>query len=323
MTDYYALFGVPAPEKGENEQEAAAPASVNDDSGENEQETAAPAVETSEEPEAGETAGETTEQENTEEAETQDASEEEPKPQNAEERRKQAAKRKEQEERKRQEDLQKLLADERKQAKQERDKLVAEILEFTGVKTKDGETVKTVEQYEQLLADQKKRKLERDLRAGKLTTEGLQQALAEMPQIKEALESAKRAQEQASSETFTARREMELAEIRKVNPDISTIDDILRMDTGKKFAEAVRKGNSFVDAYYLANREDMLRKQREAGRQAARNEAAGKRHLQATTQESRGGTVVTDRDRKMYRLFNPDMTDAQIARAIEKNKSKE
>lgn len=320
MKDYYALFGVPAPKEGENVQEPAEPVGVSEESGENVQEPAEPAREETQEPESnGPETQEGGQAENGENAENgSDDSEGEGKPQSAEERRRQAAARKERETQKRQNELQAAIERERQKAKEEKNALVADVMKLVGMKTKSGEPVQTLEQYEQLMTEQKQARLERDLKAGKLSVEGLQQAIAGMPQVREALENAKKAEERANSETFTARREMELAEIRKINPEIQSLDDILKMETGKKFAEAVGKGNSFIDAYFLANREDMLRKQREAGRQAARNEASGKSHMQATSQEARGSVPVTDRDRKLYRLFNPEMTDAEIAKAKEK-----
>ena len=164
-------------------------------------------------------------------------------------------------------------------------------------------------------------KLANDLKAGRLTPEGLQQALMQSPEIQQILSGAKEAQQRAEAaeqragaQEFSQRRETELAEIRRMNPAIKSLDDIMAMETGQKFADAVRRGNNYVDAYRLANFDALQRGQRAAGEQAARNAAAGLQHQQRTRQTT-GDTPapVPAGVKAFYKALNPNATDAEIS----------
>ena len=93
-----------------------------------------------------------------------------------------------------------------------------------------------------------------------------------------------------------------------------SLDDIMAMETGSKFADAVRRGNNYVDAYRLANFDALQRGQRAAGEQAARNAAAGLQHQQRTRQTT-GDTPapVPAGVKAFYKALNPNATDAEIS----------
>lgn len=99
-----------------------------------------------------------------------------------------------------------------------------------------------------------------------------------------------------------------------MNPAIKSLDDIMAMETGSKFADAVRRGNNYVDAYRLANFDALQRGQRAAGEQAARNAAAGLQHQQRTRQTT-GDTPapVPAGVKAFYKALNPNATDAEIS----------
>ena len=211
--------------------------------------------------------------------------------------------------------LQKLENRIRGEMQQSHDAQLREIFSAMGLKDQDGNPITTVEAYQEHQRRAEAARLERDLKAGKLTTEGLQAALANLPGIKETVEAAQRVQQEAGRESFIANREVQLAQIRKMNPNIHSLNDIVSMETGKAFIDAVNKGLDYVSAYKVANHDDIVRQARAAGAQAARNGAASKAHLQQTTHNTTGGVEVTQEMRARYRRFKPDITDAQIAAA--------
>lgn len=300
--DWYQKFGLPQPEEGANEQGAAAPDADETPVGENGQEVAAPAETEEAEDHAAET------QPDAEDAPQEEAQQ----PQDKETRRQQAAARREREQR---EAIDAALASER--AKWEK-----EVFGKAGIKDPfTGKTVENMEDWRAFQAATANAKLANDLKAGRLTPEGLQQALMQSPEIQQILSGAKEAQQRAEAaeqragaQEFSQRRETELAEIRRMNPAIKSLDDIMAMETGSKFADAVRRGNNYVDAYRLANFDALQRGQRAAGEQAARNAAAGLQHQQRTRQTT-GDTPapVPAGVKAFYKALNPNATDAEIS----------
>lgn len=276
-TNYYELFGVPAPDAGGKEPEVTDPAA--EDNG------------------------------NPGEAEPQGAEPQEPEKdgQDAETRRKNAAQRRNRE---------KLEAEQKG-----RDAAASEIFRQMGLKDpKTGEPITTMEQFAAYQQEKTRAKAEQDLKNGKLSPEVLQSVLMASPEVQAVLQSAKETKETAEIQDFTARREMELAEIRRINPEIKTLDDIIRMPTGGDFADLVRKGCSFVQAYKVANIDSITQKARAAGEQRARNAAMSQAHIKGTPTGQTEQTVVPKQVRDMYRVFNPGITDEEIARDYRKRK---
>ena len=294
---YWALFDVPAPEEGGNEQEAADPATQTEETteetvtGGNEQEAADPATEEQGNP------GEAQEAPEPEEKDEQDP----------ETRRKNAAQRR---------------IREKQEAEQKgRRDAAAEIFRQMNLQDpKTGKTVTTMEEFAAYQQAKVQAKAEEDLKKGKLSQEVLQSVLMASPEMQAVLQNARETKETAEVQDFTARREMELAEIRKINPEIKTLDDIIRMPTGGDFADLVRKGCSFVQAYKTANFEAIMQKNRAAGEQRARNAAMSQAHIKGTPKSQQEAFVVPQQVRELYRKFNPDITDEDIAKDYGKRK---
>lgn len=297
---YYALFGVPAPEEGSNTPEVTEPAAQaeeqtepeqGEDTGSNAPEVTEPAAEDN-----GNSPGET----------QPETAPQEPKEKDKPSKESEAAKRHRREQ----------------QAEQKgRQDAAAEILNLLGLKDpKTGQPVTTMEQLTAYQQAKLQAKAEQDLKDGKLSPEVVQSVVMASPEMQAILQNAKQSQESAEVQDFTARREMELAEIRRLNPEIKTLDDIIRMDTGADFAELVRKGCSFVQAYKTANFDAIMQKNRAAGEQRARNAAMSQAHMRGTPGNQAEALVVPQQVKEMYRRFNPDITDEEIARDYRKRK---
>lgn len=211
----------------------------------------------------------------------------------------------------------------RKEEADKRDAQVKRILSALGVKdsANGGKAVESYEDFEKLQARQRTAQMQRDLKAGKLTPETLGTAVLETPEIKEVLQAAKdakaaaeEAQGKAKLAQFNANMQTELAEIRKLNPNIQSTDDIVRMETGPEFARLVRTGLRPSEAYKLANFEQLQSSARNAAEQAARNAAAGKAHMQPTPAKGQAQVSVPEEYKQNMRRYNKGITDAEIAK---------
>ena len=301
-TNYYELFGVPAPEAGGKEPEAAEPAAQpagTSETAEAEQDESGKEPEVAEPAEAGEG--------NTGQTQTEDAEAPEKEGQDEQTRRKNSAQRRNRE---------KLEAEERG-----RQAAASEIFKKMGLKDpKTGKPIETMDQFAEYQREKMQAKAELDLKNGKLSPEVLQSVLLLSPEVQSILQDARETKQTAEVQDFTARREMELAEIRKLNPEIKTLDDIIRMPTGGDFADLVRKGCSFVQAYKTANFDAIMQKTRAAGEQRARNAAMSQAHIKGTPTSQSEAFVVPQQVKEMYRVFKPGITDEEIAKDYRKNR---
>lgn len=304
----YEALGVTPPGEGGNEQAAAEPAAqgTQSEEGGNEQGVAAPASEsggkpTAEEGNAGPEKAGAGSTEGTEPA-TGSLSEDE--------RRENAAKRRREEQ---QQAINEALEQERERSKGE----WASFFAKANLKnTLTGQPITTREEFNSWHEAYSAKKLERDLKAGKLTQEGLNAAISENPTIKKLQENMEREAETAkrnSAAEARARIDAELKEIHELDPSINTTADLLKMPNAKEFYEYVRKGNSFVDAFYLVNRKKMAEQTAEAAKQQAMNAARSKDHLNATgNSRGAGGSSIPAEEMEIYKLLNPDATNEEI-----------
>lgn len=305
-SDVYEALGL-----GEREREDADPAPQEDGTqagGGREQEAADPAE--MEEPETGDGEDEPPESDG-----DQEGDQEEPggREQTREERRENAARRRRQE---RQAEINDAVAQAIQQERQRQETAMKEFFAKAGLKnTVSGKPITTMEEFDAWREEYEAAKLQRELKAGKLTPESLKRAIGEHPAVKKAQELLRQQEERergAGMEAARKRAEQDLAEIRKLNPDIKEMRDLLTMPKAREFREFVRRGNSFLDAYYLANREELERATAEKARQKALLDTRGKDHLRETRGRGSGAVSVPPEVKAEYLAFNPGATEAEI-----------
>lgn len=169
-------------------------------------------------------------------------------------------------------------------------------------------------------------KLQKDLKAGRLTPETLQKVIEQTPamqQVQQMVQRQDEQQRQQAQEAAQVRVDQEIAEIHKLDPSISSVKDLLTMPKAKEFYALVKKGNSFLDAFRLANFETLAAKRADAARQQAMNNARSKDHLTATgSQRGAGAAQVPPDEMAMFRLLNPGATDAEIQAYYNKQKNR-
>lgn len=196
---------------------------------------------------------------------------------------------------------------------------------FSAAKLKNtmtGEPIRTLEEFRAWNEAFQTAQISRDLEAGKLTREALDKAVADNPAVKRAEEIIRRDEEarrQAEEAEARKRIETELAEIHKMDPTVSSVEDLMKMPNADKFYGYVKRGNSFLDAYYLANRETLEQRTAQAARQQAMSAARSKDHLTATgNARGAGAASVPSEEMQLFRLLNPDATEAEIQKYYNK-----
>ena len=170
------------------------------------------------------------------------------------------------------------------------------------------ESLEAFEAYQQAYDAQQ---LQRRLKAGQLTPEDLQAAIAATPEMQRLRqqEQERQAQEQAAQKAAQrAQIDAELTEIGKLDPTVKTLEDILRQETGKEFAAKVRQGYSFLDAFRLANYQRLM----DGAAAAAREKetlARSKEHLAPHGKgKGQGAPSVPAEVSQMYDALIPGMT---------------
>ena len=157
-------------------------------------------------------------------------------------------------------------------------------------------------------------------------TEGqYKQMVAELPEVKQAVAVTQQAQQAVLATRqmqARVRMEEEVAEITKVDPTVSSIGDIAKMDNYKDVMARVHGGMTLLDAYKLTNFERLSQQATSAARQAGINTARGKDHMTATQARGAGAVTVPRTIAEEYRMLDPTMTDAQIQKHYAKYKSK-
>lgn len=239
--------------------------------------------------------------------------------QTQEQRRENAARRRQAEQ---QAAIEQALAEERKKHEQEfKDFFAAASLKNTVT----GKPITNMEEFNAWKQDFAAAKLQRELKAGKLTPESLNEAISANPAVQQMQRMAaeqEEAKRQAGQQAAKARIDAEIAEIGKLDPTIHEAGDLLKMPKAKEFYEYVRKGYTFLDAYRLSNFDQLTARTAEAARQQALTNARGKDHLTPSQQRGAGAASVPADEMEVFRAFNPGTTDAEIQDYYNKSRKK-
>lgn len=289
--------------------------------GENEREAAEPAD--SEKDEEGVQETESTETEREENEETQENGETQQEEQSPEERHQNAARRREAEKQAAiDEAVERAVAKER----QENEQKMSALFHKAGLKnTLSGTSIESIADFEAWQNQWSAQRIERELADGKLSPEGLQEAISSNPVMKQAEELIKQQQEESRAQKEAAMKlkvEGEIKEIQKINPNIKNIEDLLKMDKAKEFYDYVQKGNSFLDAYRLSHFEEITAQKAAAAKQQAMSNARGKDHLVPFQSRGGGNTDVPKDELNIFKAINPNATDSDIQKYYNEYKNK-
>mgnify|MGYP001750559190 CR=1 FL=1 len=152
---------------------------------------------------------------------------------------------------------------------------------------------------------------EEQLQAAGITPDVLQQMIESNPAVQQAKMLAAHQQQMMGQQIMSE----QLKAISAIDPQVTSLEDITKMETFGQFDAMVRQGYSLVDAYKLANFDTLAAKRAAAAKQRALNQTAGKAHLQPTQGKESGQAVVVPPEiRAMYKEMNPGISDKEIAK---------
>lgn len=308
--DYAALFGV---DVGEEEQEVAEPAEVDEDASEGEeaQEITEPAEEI--EDDAGESDGDGSASGERESAERPT--------QSREERARYAAARREAE-RERDETVARV----RREAQEEAQRVIDAAFADSGMSNPyTGQPIRTKAEYDAYRAQHAEEQKASFKRKSGLSDAEFSRMIESLPEV----QAARAAQAKAESDAKAAAAERANAaiaeEVRKIgemDPSIKSMEDLQASGSWSAVYEKAMKGYSLADAYKLVNFDAIRTRTAEAASRAAVHAAQGKAHMRATQARGSGSVEVPAEIKAEYRALMPDITDAEIARHYNKYKTK-
>ncbi len=168
------------------------------------------------------------------------------------------------------------------------------------------------DEYKKAFAEDKKKQLQ--LQAG-LSEAEYAAMIKELPEVKQAqaaAEKAEKAMREADEAKAKAKIDEQIKEIGKLDPDIKELGDLTKMENYQAFYDFVKKGNTLLDAYRLANFDQLIGKSTAATKQAAYNSIKSKQHMGKTKERGTGAVAVPNDVKEMYRALNPNATDAEI-----------
>lgn len=234
-----------------------------------------------------------------------------------EQRRENAAKRRQQEQQAQQVAINQAVQAAVRQEQDKHEGILKEFFAKAGLKnTITGEPITNMEQFNAWNQQFNDAKLQRDLKAGKLTPEGLATAIGNHPIVKQAQQlvtqdaAAKQAQQTAA---VKAKIDGEIAEIHKMDESIGSLENLMQAPYWPQLYAMTKRGYSIKDAHFLLNYDRLEKAKIDAAKQQTMNNTRGKDHMTATAAPRGAGSIsVPAADLAMFRQFNPGATDAEI-----------
>ncbi len=302
----YEALGIDYPDAGANEQDPADPAQEAQegaDRGANGQEVAEPAQAQQSPQEDGDGQGD---DQNTDNPEM-----------DAKTRHENAARRRQQEQQKQQAAIDKAVEEALALERQRSAQQLESIFTRAGLKnTVTGAPIKTQADFDAWERIWHQQQLVSQVEAGQLTPEMLDRVISEHPDVKRAqalIQAQQQLEQQRAEEAAQRRIEADLAKIRALDPDVTTVEQLFAGRYGQQIMELTEKGLDLAQAYYLATREDRERAIAELARQQAALQARGKQHLIPNGNAAGEGAAAVPQDQlAMYRMFMPNASEAEI-----------
>ena len=130
----------------------------------------------------------------------------------------------------------------------------------------------------------------------------------------EAAETPEEEAAQASSEADEEALAQQVEALRAFDPQAPTLDEILEGEHAEAFLENAEKTGSLLDAYKLTFFDELQARQASRIRQEKALRNAEKAHLRRTQAHGADAVLVTREMLDAYRVFDPEITAAEIRR---------
>ena len=211
--------------------------------------------------------------------------------------------------------------------RQRNEKQLEDIFTRAGLKnTVTGAPIKTQADFENWERSWHQQQLASQVEAGQLTPEMLDKVIAEHPDVKRAqalIQAQQQLEQQRAEEAAKQRIETDLAKIRALDPEVTTVEQLFAGSYGQQIMELTQKGLDLAQAYYLATREDREKAIAETARQQAALHSRGKQHLIPNGNAAGAGAVaVPQEEMALYRMMMPNGTDAEFQAHYNKHLNK-
>lgn len=178
--------------------------------------------------------------------------------------------------------------------------------------------ITTQAELEEYQTADREAKIDRYCKAAGMTREQFDELVGNLPEVraaKDAQERARAAEQTAQEQQARDRLNAEVAEIRKLCPEIKDLEALAAHESyDRVIARMKATGDGVLDAFKHVNF-DLLMQQRtrDSKRQAARNDR-GKDHLRGTGGKGKGGVSVPNEVYREYKRYNPKATDEEITK---------
>lgn len=216
----------------------------------------------------------------------------------------------------------------RQEEQQKHESALKEFFAKAGLKnTITGEPITNMEQFNAWNQQFSDAKLQRDLKAGKLTPESLSTAIGNHPVVKQAqqaIQQNQQAQKAAREQQIRTTIDNQVKAISQLDPDIKDLESLVKSEGYDQVYALVQKGYALDHAYKLVHFDRLNQRSVAAAKQQAMNSAAGKGHMTKTPARGAAPEYVKVPDDVMaqYKMLMPDASDAEIRAHYAKNHKK-
>ena len=197
----------------------------------------------------------------------------------------------------------------RRHAEAERDRRFAERFKgFTNPIT--GQAITSEADYFAALDAQDELNRRQQLEQQGIDPKVLDDLIANNPAIKQAQQILAQTQEQENARRLDA----EMEEVKKLDPTVKSIDDVLKAQNSQEILAKINAGYSLIDAYKIVNFDKLTAQNTQASKQAAINAMRGKDHMTATggvTDTSEGEDIPQNELAGWKRMF-PEASEKEL-----------
>ncbi|MBQ2764060.1 MAG: hypothetical protein IJF43_03360 [Firmicutes bacterium] len=172
-----------------------------------------------------------------------------------------------------------------------------------------------LEAYKKQHSDETRKQMQERAEEAGLSEEEIQNLVKSHPDYQQAMQivnEAKAAKEAAEQEKAKNTLEAAIKEVHELDPSISSFEDLRQHESWSEVENRVRRGYTFADAFYFANRNAIEQRKMAAFEQQIRNSMNGKGHLDSSSPKGDGGITVPSDVIRDLKAWDPSMTDDEI-----------
>lgn len=172
-----------------------------------------------------------------------------------------------------------------------------------------------LEAYKKQHSEETRKQMQERAEEAGLSEEEIQNLVKSHPDYQQAMQivsEAKAAKEAAEQVKAKNTLDAAMKEVHELDPSISSFEDLRQHESWSEVENRVRRGYTFADAFYFANRNAIEQRKMAAFEQQIRNSMNGKGHLDSSSPKGDGGVTVPSDVIRDLKAWDPSMTDDEI-----------